>query len=375
MERSIQRVKRMKRLTALIILLIVSTSTFYPTVAAAQTTTIYQVNGPSSMVAGSQAPISVSVTILYNDTAIGDQLVVGVLDAGVSPQTLVPGVVISSTDTCINQPELAARCAIALTKSSGVEQINFQIGGILGGIHGPGIWDLNITSLLIDQQNNLVPDSVSSKLFKIDLTPVVLSVDVPSNVAVSDDGVLQPVGPASVGVALGSHVLTVPQLVNVTQFTRLRFDHWSDGNPSTNRTVDVTNSTTLQADYVTQNLLTLIGVQDNQTLSNWYDSDTNATFSTNQYEPMSGGLNALGLRLSFQGWYENGRLLTSSPTGSISMDNPHMLTAVWQVDYSTPAAIVVLTILVAALLAFLARRNKRGRPAPRRRIKRVRKRS
>jgi len=375
MERSIQRVKRMKRLTALIILLIVSTSTFYPTVAAAQTTTIYQVNGPSSMVAGSQAPISVSVTILYNDTAIGDQLVVGVLDAGVSPQTLVPGVVISSTDTCINQPELAARCAIALTKSSGVEQINFQIGGILGGIHGPGIWDLNITSLLIDQQNNLVPDSVSSKLFKIDLTPVVLSVDVPSNVAVSVDGVLQPMGPASVGVALGSHVLTVPQLVNVTQFTRLRFDHWSDGNPSTNRTVDVTNSTTLQADYVTQNLLTLIGVQDNQTLSNWYDSDTNATFSTNQYEPMSGGLNALGLRLSFQGWYENGRLLTSSPTGSISMDNPHMLTAVWQVDYSTPAAIVVLTILVAALLAFLARRNKRGRPAPRRRIKRVRKRS
>jgi len=366
----------MKGLTALIILLIVSTSSFYPTVAAAQTTTIYQVNGPSNMVAGSQTPISVSVTIVYNNTAIGSQLVVGVLDAGVSPQILVPGVVISSTETCINQPELAARCAIALTKSSGVEQIDFQIGGILGGKHGPGMWDLNITSLLIDQQNNLVPDSVSSKLFKIDLTPVALSVDVPSNVAVSVDGVVQSMGPASVGVALGPHVLTVPQLVNVTPSARLRFEHWSDGNPSTNRTVDVTNSTTLQADYVTQNLLTLIGVQGNQTVSNWYDSDTNATFSTDQYEPMSGMLNVLGLKLSFQGWYENGQPLINSPTGSISMDKPHILTAVWQVDYSTLAAIVVLAIVVAALLAFLAvRRSKRGRPAPRRRTRRVRRRS
>jgi hypothetical protein len=365
----------MKSLTALIILLMVSTSSFYPTVAAAQTTTIYQVNAPNSVVAGSQAPITVSVTILYNNTVIGTQLVVGVLDAGVSPQALVPGVVTSTTGTCINQAELAARCAISLTKSSGFEHIDFQLGGILGGKQEPGVWDLNITSVLIDQQNNLVPDSVSSKLFKIDLTPVELNVNVPSNVPVSVDGVLQPPGPASVGVALGPHVLAVPQFVNVTQSTRLRFDHWSDGNPSVNRTVDVTNGTTLQADYVTQNLLTLIGVQSNQTVSNWYDSDTNATFSTDQYGPMSGGLNALGLRLSLQGWYENGQLLTSSTTGTISMDKPHVLTAIWQVDYSIPAVIVVVAILAAALLAFLVVRRRKRRPTSHRRTKRTRRRS
>jgi hypothetical protein len=313
--------------------------------------------------------------ILYNNTAVGNHLVVGVLDANVSPQTLVPGVVTSSTDTCSNQPELAARCIIALTKSSGVEQIEFQIGGILGGKQGPGIWVLNITSVVIDQQNNLVPDSISSKLFRINLTPVALNVNVPSNVVVSVDGVPQPAGPASVGVALGPHVLTVPQIVNVTQSTRLRFDHWSDGNPSTNRTVNITDSTTLQADYVTQNLLTLIGVQGNQTVPAWYDSDTNATFSTDKYEPVSGGLNALGLRLSFQGWYENGQLLTASPTGSISMDTPHILTAVWQVDYTVPAAIVVLAILVAALIVFLSVRRRKRRPPTRRRTKRVRRRS
>jgi hypothetical protein len=236
------------------------------------------------------------------------------------------------------------------------------------------MWDLNITSVLIDRQNNLLPDSVSSKLFKINLTPVELTVNVPSNVAVSVDGVLQPAGPAFVGVALGSHMLTVPQFVNVTQSSRLRFDHWSDGNPTMNRTVDVTNSTTMQADYVTQNLLTLIGVQGNQTVYNWYDSDTNATFSTDQYEPMSGGLSALGLRLSFQGWYENEQLLVTSPTGSISMDKPHMLTAVWQLDYSIAAAVVVPAILAAAVIIFILVKR-RKRPITARRAKRIRKRS
>ncbi|HXZ89941.1 MAG TPA: hypothetical protein VEG61_02665, partial [Candidatus Dormibacteraeota bacterium] len=77
-----------------------------------------------------------------------------------------------------------------------------------------------------------------------------------------------------------------------------------------------------------------------------------ATFSTNRYEPIPGLLGALGVRGSFQGWYENGHLLANSPTGTISMNKPHTLTALWQMDYSIPAAIVLGTI-VAAVVAFL----------------------
>jgi len=186
-----------------------------------------------------------------------------------------------------------------------------------------------------------------------------LNVDVPSNVTVSVDGVSQPSGSVSIGVALGQHNVTVPEFVNVTQSTRLRFDQWSDGYHSTLRTIDVRNSTTLQANYVTQNLLTLIGVEGNTTVPTWYDANSNATFSTTQNEPAPGLEGSLGMRLTFQGWYENGQLLTNSPTGTISMDKPHTLIAMWQLDYFVPAT-VTLGIIAAAMIAFLLvkRRNR-----------------
>ncbi|HXZ90606.1 MAG TPA: hypothetical protein VEG61_06050 [Candidatus Dormibacteraeota bacterium] len=345
-------------------LFIASMSMFYPAVPAAQTTTIYQVMAPSSAVAGSENPLPVVVTVFYDNTSPGYQLVVGVLNSGLSPQRIAPGVVVSSTDPCVNQPEAEAVCAIIVAKSSGVERIQFQLGGIFGGRQEPGSWDLNVTSLLIDNQNNLIPSSVSSKLLKISLTSLALNVNVPSNVAISVDGVSQPVGSVSVGVRLGLHNVTVPEFVNVSQSTRLRFDHWADGNPSTFRTIVVTNSTTLQADYVTQNLLTLIGVQGDTTLSNWYDASKNATYSINEYSSIPGGPSALGLRFSLQGWYENGQLLTNSPTGTISMNKPHTLTAVWHVDYSIPLG-VMLGIVAAVVIAFLLLQRRKRIPTAR----------
>jgi hypothetical protein len=328
-----------------------------PSVEVAQTTTVSQVNGPSSAVAGSMNPLSVSATVYYNNAGAGYELLVGILDVDLSPQGIVPGVVISSTDPCVNEPAPAAVCVIAVPKPSGSELIDFQIGGIFGGRRAPGKWDLNITSALLDHQNNLVPGSVSSKLFEIALTPVALNVDVPSSVRVSIDGVQQSAGSVSIGVALGQHNITVPQLVNVSQSTRLRFDHWSDGYPTVLRTIVVRNSTTLQAVYVTQNLLALIGVEKNSTISTWYDADANATFSVNPYEPMTGVLATLGAKLSLQGWYENGKLLTTSPTGTIAMDKPHTLTAVWQVDYSSPATVTLAIVAVIVVILLLLRRK------------------
>jgi hypothetical protein len=340
-------------------LLIISMSSFYPTVAAARTTTIYLVLGPSGVAAGSENPMPLAVTVYYNNSLPGYHLVVGVLDAQLSPKRIVPGVVVSSTTPCTNQPAASALCAIVVPNSSGVVRIAFQLGGIFGGRQKLGTWELNVTSVLIDNQNAIVVGSVSSRLFKVSLTPVALNVNVPSNVAVSVDGLLQPSGTVSVGVTLGRHNVTVPRFVNVTQFTRLRFIRWSDGYPSPLRTVVVANFMTLQADYVTQNLLTLIGVQGNASLSTWYDANTNATYSANRYEPMSGGLGEFGLRLSFQGWNENGQLLTNSLKGTISMNKPHTLTAVWQIDYSETGAILLGVIAAAVTALLLIQRERR----------------
>jgi hypothetical protein len=349
----------------IILLLIVSLISAYPAVEAAQTTRIHQVNSPGSGIAGSQNPIPVTATVYYNDTTKGYYLVVGILDAGISPQRIVPGFVTSSTDPCVNQTEPAARCVIKVPVASGVENIDFQIGGIFGGERGPGRWNLNITSALFDTQNNLVPDSASSTLFEINLTPVSLNVIVPTAVAVSVDGVQQSPGPATVGVALGQHNITVPALVQIDPATRLRFSYWSDGVTGTIRTILVTNQASFEAVYVTQHLLTIVGTE-NATGAGWYDADTSATFSVNQYEPMIGPLGAIGARLTFQGWYENGQPLTNSPSGTVSMEKPHTLTAVWQVDYSISAVIILGLIAAVGLVYLIVRRTKTKPPRKRR---------
>ena len=137
---------------------------------AAQTTAIYQVNSSSHALAGTETPLPISVTIHYHNAATGSRLVVGILDANTSPERIMPGVVVFSTDPCINQPGASALCTIAIASSSGVVKIDFQIGGIFDSGEQPKVWNLNVTSLLIDHQNNLIPGSVSSKLLKINLT-------------------------------------------------------------------------------------------------------------------------------------------------------------------------------------------------------------
>jgi hypothetical protein len=359
------RVHRLKHSAALVVWFVVILSACaYP--AEAAQTTIHQIISPKSVIAGSQNPIPVAVMVYYNNTVPGDGLVVGILDAALRPQRIVPGVVISSTDPCINQPELAALCTITIRAASGAERITFQIGGIFGGRRAPGTWVLNFTSALIDVQGHLVPGSVSSTIFMITLVPVALTISVPAQVAVSVDGVQQTPGPVSIGVGLGQHNITVPELVQVNETTRLRFTQWSDGYPTTLRSIVVINATTLQAVYVRQNLLTLIGAGQNATGTGWYDANTNATFSTNQYQPMRGVLASFGAKLVFHGWFENGQLLTSSSTGTIGMGSPHTLTAIWQVDYSIPEAILFAAVAAVIVILLALRRRKLTRPRRRR---------
>ncbi len=159
-------------MAVLICLFLASMTLFYSAVQAAQTTSIYNINGPSRAVAGSETPLPVSVSVHYSNAVTGSRLIVGILAANSSPETVVPGVVVASTDPCINQPGTLAICAVTVTRPYGVVRIDFQIGGIFDGREQPNVWNLTITSLLINPQNNAIPGSVSSKLFKIDLTQV-----------------------------------------------------------------------------------------------------------------------------------------------------------------------------------------------------------
>lgn len=149
-----------------------------------------------------------------------------------------------------------------------------------------------------------------------------LDITVPSQVAVSVDGKTNRSGSVSVILAAGLHSFTVPSIVQLSNSTQLRFDHWSDGSTMANRTLNLQDDISITAIFVTQYQLNLIGTPANAAGAAWYDSGSTATFSV----PTN------FLFWTFQGWYENGVLTTSSNTGSVVMDATHTLTAHWSLN-------------------------------------------
>ena len=301
-------------------------------------------------------------------------MIVGILDADKSPQTITPGIVTAAPDPCVGPLQLAALCQITLSAKSGAEELTFKIGGILGGRQDVGTWDLNMTAALFDQNGTMVPKTMSTVPFAIQLVPVALQIVVPPNVAVSIDGYTQPPGPSLVAVKLGEHNITAPAIVQVDPVTRMRFDHWSDGSTDVNRTIVIGNDTNLAGTYVTQYLLTITSQQANATGAGWYDENSTATFSVPTTQPMPGLLGTLGGKLNLQGWYENGTLLTTSATGTVTMNEPHTITLATQADYTLPTAALAVIAIIGAL-TYIFNRRRTVKPSRRRSRKTRKKRS
>jgi hypothetical protein len=315
-----------------------------------------QVLSVGSGLAGGEEPIPVTAMVYYNGSAQNYTLRIGVFEAE-SPLQAVPGIVSSSTDACMTPETAVALCTIPIHAVYGREQISFKIGGIFGEQHMPGPWKLEMTAAFYDSNGNLVPNSTSSSLFQINLTPIWLQFVIPSVVPLTVDGVQQPAGTSLVAVPLGDNTLSAPQYVQVNSTTRLRFDHWADGSNQANRTVSVQGNETYEADYVTQYLLTITGTEQNVTGPGWFDIGSNASFSIYPYQTLSGALGAIGVKQTFQGFYENGQLVTNQPSGTIVMDGPHTLNAIWQVDYTTPAIIIVGIVIVLVLVWLVAKKR------------------
>jgi len=341
------------------VLLIASLALLSPNVQA-QTTKIIEVRNPVHVLAGGNEPFTVQAVVSFQDALPNSSLAVRVLDIDSKPQKVVPGIVTTaSPDQCINQPALLAFCVIKLHSSSGTENLEFKVGGILGGQpRRLGTWNLNLTAVLLASNSALIAKSASSVPFGVDLSPLSLTVDVPTQVKSTVDGTEQRPGSVTVGVLAGNHNISVPLIAYVDSGKRLRFDRWSDGFTEPNRTVNVRSASHLEAVYAIQYRLTLTGEQGTATGQGWYDAGSTATFSVPRVEPLSGFLGSLGGKLTFQSWYENGKSITNSPSGSIVMDEAHTLTVVWQPDYLMPITIIVIPIIVMALILALAIRKR-----------------
>jgi hypothetical protein len=176
-------------------------------------------------------------------------------------------------------------------------------------------------------------------------------VKVPNGVPVEVDGIIQPPGSVDGGpLTVGQHSLSVPTMLTVSNVTRLRFDHWSDGLTAPNRSVYAQSDVGLEAFYASQHPLVLNSTLGVTSGAGWYDSNSTAPFSVSPTDfPLNGSLGMLGARLAFKGWYENGNLVSSSATGTIQMNQTHSLTAVWQPDYTIPEMIGAVIIIVVAV--------------------------
>lgn len=330
-------------------------------IAHAQTTSIIDVHYPTSFVAGSLNPISVTATVSYRNAEPGYSLLVGISNIGEGPAKIIPGIATSSPDRCVNQPILAAYCQVKPHNSTGVEHLEFKIGGILGDPQKEGEWNLNMTAAFATTNNTLVENSGSTVLFTITVSSMILTLRVPAAVAVTVDGVQQPPGPVQLPVLAGAHNLSVPITTQVGNTTRLKFDSWADGFSVPNRTVTISSSRSYEAVYVTQYRLTITGQAASATGQGWYDAGSIATFSVANAEPMNGTIGLLGGKLRFQGWYEGNKLETNSSTDMIVMDKPHTLTVLWRPDYTIPLIITALVPIILVLAYLIIHRRASAR--------------
>jgi hypothetical protein len=345
---------------ALACILLACSLIILPNAQAQATTGITALRYPAYVDAGSTNPFSVTANVTYQNSNSSNLLVIGIFD--VNSSQIISGTATSTPDQCVDPHVLLAFCEVKLTKSAGVEHFEFKLGGILSENRQVGNWNLNVTTAIVTPNNIVVEGSRSSMLFTVTLSPLVLTVDVPSLVAVTVDGIEHTPGPVQVPVTVGAHNATVAALAPVNDTVRLRFEQWTDGVVQANRSISLESSETLQAIYISQYLLHILGEQPNFTGAGWYDAGSPATVSVDNVEPMSGVLGLLGGKLTFQGWYENGVLLTNATAETITVNAPRTLTAEWLSDYTMPLTIIGALILIVgvALFMLLRRTEKTG---------------
>jgi hypothetical protein len=330
----------------------------------AQQTSITNVTFPKNILYDLEAdstdpPVAITATVSYTGAQPGYYLEVGVfqLDDG----SLASGSGSVNPGHCI-QIVNAAACTVSVKSPTGMGDFNFLVRS-----RPKKLWNLAIVAVLTNSSLGMFYDSESDYTFTIAVNiELTLLITAPDPVTITVDGMDRSQGAISLKLITGPHNVTMPDTVQLNNETRLKFERWSDGLVTANRTVLLNHYVDLQAIYVTQYSL---GIESSAPVSGsgWYDQGTNAAFSVNStMQPMDGVLGLLGGRLEFQGWYDQDRLITTSKTGSIEMNAPRLIQARWYHNYTIPAALSISLLLLACYRLLTQKRRLRQSKAKRR---------
>jgi hypothetical protein len=144
-----------------------------------------------------------------------------------------------------------------------------------------------------------------------------------------------------------SHTVTVPKSIPIVKDIIGTFVKWSDGNNANSRNVNLTNnSIELYALYKTEYYLEVNPDPTNKSLfggditggSDWYAANSEAHFWA---DPLPGLLN------TFDRWGDDFSEDTTS--GSIIMDGPKTITAIWKVDWAAVGAVIAVFAVAVSI--------------------------
>ncbi len=298
-------------------------------------------------------PLVVNATVSYARAKTGYYLAMGVFD--LDDGNLVSGLGSSSPQSCATTTQLAG-CIVPLANAAGSERVQFLLS------HPKGVWNLALVVAILDNEQNIISTSFSDYTFTMTVhCALTLEVDVPISVAVSVDGVNGTGGNVQLVLAAGNHFVSVPNIVQVNENTRIEFRNWSDGSTDANRSVALNYDIVLRATYVTQYKLQVISPVS-VSGGGWYDTGSNVTLSIQSpITPMNGVLGILGAKWVFQGWTEDGQGTSGSTIDQITMNSPHIVDVIWNGDYRLPLSIVAVLAVLLALTFLYSRRRPRKR--------------
>ena len=332
--------------------------------ASAQTTTITNVTYTHTALydidtATTNPLLVLNATVSYSEAKTGYYLAVGVFD--LDNGNLVNGLGSSTPQSCTTTTQFAG-CIIPLVNPVGSERVQFLLS------HPKGIWNLALVAGILDSQQNVIFNSFTDYTFTMIVhTALTLQVDVPNGVAVSVDGVNGTGGSVELVLAAGNHSVKVPTIVQVDENTRIVFTDWSDGSADANRSVALNHDIVLQANYVTQYRLQVISPV-RLGGEGWYDTGSTVNLSIpSQIAPMNGLLGILGGKWVFQGWTEDGHVVSGSTIEQVTMNSPHVIGVTWTGDYALPLAFMGTLAILLALGVLYSKRRPRKRKHQRRR--------
>jgi len=150
----------------------------------------------------------------------------------------------------------------------------------------------------------------------------------------------------------GTYTLTVPNLIPLTENSRLRFDCWIRNGEKVSgeatAKIRVEGKDTVEAKYAWEYLLTVKSEFGEVSGGGWYREDSKATVTVQPTE--TGFL----VRKVFRGW--SGDYTGKEPTATVVMDKPKTVVAVWETDFTQLYILTAIIVAVGCIAVVLTKK-------------------